>query len=697
MAVGTQARTISFADFRVDLRAKQLCRNGIRVKLPGQPFAVLAMLLENPGEVVTREELRARLWQEETFVDFNHSLNVAINKLRETLCDSAERPHFVETVPRVGYRFIAPVEANGSTPLAVTAAPTGPAITSATRESRSLVRRMWWVPAFAVGMAIVLALMRPAPRPRLLRIARLTKSGIVHGNQKLLTDGPRLYFLERSNGRWVPEWMPTSGGTPVPIALPFFADLQDLSPDGSELLIRQITETASSEAWTVPITGGAPNRLGIAGPLQAATYTPDGHGVFYAEGSTVFECDREGRNNRRLVTLPGAVLGITVSPQADRLRFYIAEDSKTGMDLWESRADGGNPHRVIQDRPLPRRESRGSWSPDGRWFAFSAPGSGVGREIWLIGNAGLFHRQTPPVPLTSGPMDFTSPLFSRDGKRIFVVGATWRGELQRYDFSKREFKPYLGGFSAENIAFSPDGKSLVYVSYPEGQLWRARVDGDSPVSITVPPMRTGLAFWSPDGSKIAFEARPTPGADWNLYVIPSAGGRPELVVDSTNRDGFSWTHDGKSLIVPDPDHNSALRVIDLDHRSVSTVPGTEGYLYPVLSPSGRYLVVRNNDSISAFDLQSHRVQQLATQAGDIGYLQWSRDDRYVYFNRFLGTAPAFYRVSLADGSSKRLMVLDQFSAAGSFGVSSTLAPDGSLLLMRDLGGVDIYAIDWSER
>jgi len=109
MTVSAQRRTFSFADFTVDLRARELRRDGIRLKLPGQPFAVLAMLLEHPGEVVTREELHAHLWQKETFVDFDHSLNVAINKLRETLCDSAEQPRFIETIPRTGYRFIGPV------------------------------------------------------------------------------------------------------------------------------------------------------------------------------------------------------------------------------------------------------------------------------------------------------------------------------------------------------------------------------------------------------------------------------------------------------------------------------------------------------------------------------------------------------------------------------------------------------------
>lgn len=107
MTPGTSPCSFAFGEFTVDLQARELRRNGVRLKLSGQPFSVLTVLLERPGEVVTREALRAQLWQKETFVDFDHSLNVAVNKLREALCDSAERPRFIETLPRVGYRFIA--------------------------------------------------------------------------------------------------------------------------------------------------------------------------------------------------------------------------------------------------------------------------------------------------------------------------------------------------------------------------------------------------------------------------------------------------------------------------------------------------------------------------------------------------------------------------------------------------------------
>src|ERR1700719_3790707 len=103
------ARILRFGVFEVDLKACELRRQGLRLKLPEQPFQVLVVLLENPGEIVTRDELRNRLWQGDTFVDFDHGLNKAEMRLRELLGDSSENPRFVETIPRRGYRFIAPV------------------------------------------------------------------------------------------------------------------------------------------------------------------------------------------------------------------------------------------------------------------------------------------------------------------------------------------------------------------------------------------------------------------------------------------------------------------------------------------------------------------------------------------------------------------------------------------------------------
>src|SRR5258707_12915222 len=101
---------LRFGVFQVNLGARELRKHGVRIRLPGQPFCILSILLDRPGEVVTREEIRQRLWASDTFVDFEHSLNSAIKKLRAALGDSPENSRYIETVPRVGYRFIAPLD-----------------------------------------------------------------------------------------------------------------------------------------------------------------------------------------------------------------------------------------------------------------------------------------------------------------------------------------------------------------------------------------------------------------------------------------------------------------------------------------------------------------------------------------------------------------------------------------------------------
>src|ERR1700746_1375620 len=110
----SRGKVVRFGAFEVDLISGEMRKNGTRIRLQEQPFRVLAMLLERPGEMVAREDLRSKLWPSDTFVDFDHGLNTAVNKLRESLGDAAANPRFVQTVARRGYRFIAPVQVNGN-------------------------------------------------------------------------------------------------------------------------------------------------------------------------------------------------------------------------------------------------------------------------------------------------------------------------------------------------------------------------------------------------------------------------------------------------------------------------------------------------------------------------------------------------------------------------------------------------------
>ena len=148
----SQARMARFATFEVDLSARELRKGGVKIKVHGQPFEVLAMLLEQPGEIVPREELKQKLWPTDTFVDFDHGVNTAIKRLREALGDSAENPRFVETIPRRGYRFIAPVEP--------------PAVTLEAKHAPKRQKRIL-VLAMALGIGVVAILIVASQRQRL--------------------------------------------------------------------------------------------------------------------------------------------------------------------------------------------------------------------------------------------------------------------------------------------------------------------------------------------------------------------------------------------------------------------------------------------------------------------------------------------------------------------------------------------------
>src|SRR5215470_8964999 len=170
---------VRFGVFEVDLRARELRKHGMRIRLQGQPFAVLAMLLESPGTVVTRDELQTRLWSTDTFVNFDHGLNKAINKLREALGDSAENPRFVETVARKGYRFLADVREIDEAPVSTVGLESQHGLPDSPQPGDSgpsakgrPANRLFWLLAGILLLAIAAALL-PA-----IRKARTRAAGI---------------------------------------------------------------------------------------------------------------------------------------------------------------------------------------------------------------------------------------------------------------------------------------------------------------------------------------------------------------------------------------------------------------------------------------------------------------------------------------------------------------------------------------
>ncbi|HET9804063.1 MAG TPA: winged helix-turn-helix domain-containing protein, partial [Candidatus Acidoferrum sp.] len=210
-----------FGPFLVDAPAGQLRKGSTKLRLAGQPFDILLMLLERSGQVVTREEIQQRLWPQETFVDFENSLNKAINKLRQALSDSAEKPVYIETLPRRGYRFIGtllppvagdlPKEEPLVTPASESAS--GPFPQAPTTRGADESRPRSVLRVAALSLLIPLAFLtwlafRPVPPPHVLGVGPMTTSSRVDLYGGLHTDGVRLYFLVRRGHKWELSQMP---------------------------------------------------------------------------------------------------------------------------------------------------------------------------------------------------------------------------------------------------------------------------------------------------------------------------------------------------------------------------------------------------------------------------------------------------------------------------------------------------------
>jgi DNA-binding winged helix-turn-helix (wHTH) protein/Tol biopolymer transport system component len=631
------ARLVRFATFEADLDNGELRRNGLKLKLSGQPFQVLAILLERPGTVVTREELRKRLWPD-TFVDFDHNLNAAINRIREVLGDSAENPRFVETVPKRGYRFIAPVE-NPSQQAEQT--PGAKLLDTSGKPQNRIHFRLTILTAavLAVGLlaAVWIIFTRPPGAPKVVRFTRLTSDG-QRKIGPLVSDGVRVYFNESlPDGRLIIAQASVKGGEVTPLSVPLNAPIvQDISKDGTELLVAHEEGLKGRSLWVQPVAGGSPYRIGTVlttwGPswtdLDFATFAPDTSHIVYSQKYDIYSVNRDGSALRKILTVDHLPKDFRYSPESRILRFSQFDPPFEQEKIVAASEDGTRTDKLVDG-------CCGQWTPDGQYFIFARQSS-FRYDLWALREKRKFSwktRKDAPIQLTAGPLDFRSPLPARSGNGIFVIGTAHRAEFVRYDKQKGEFVPYLPGISAEELAFSLDGQWVAYTSFPEGNLWRSRVDGSEKMQLTFPPVSAGGLRWSPDGKQIAFSAI-LPGGVWNIYVIANTGGAAERMLPG-DRGQFDvgWSPDGKSLIFGSLfDPKAGISIIDLDSRQVSTLPGSRGLFSPHWSPAGRYIsgTSLESDNLMLFDIA--RQSWIKPCECVVGYPIWSHDGKYLYFH-----------------------------------------------------------------
>ena len=707
MPVG-EKQTLRFGPFALDLQCGQLRKHGVGLKLQGQPIQVLEILLEKPGQLVTRDEIRQRLWTSDTFVDFDHSLNSAVKKLRQTLGDEADTPRYIETLPKRGYRFIGEIEREEPKeeslgPSAAAAVATQPNERPQTVTERRLLRWAWIAAVTAAALLAVAAYWFAAPprQPRIVGSHALTLTGNPKWEypfSRPLIDRGSLYFHEERPSGGIDLQVPVAGGEVSEVPA-INGRLRDISRDGSRLLsVLYDPKRRQDDVWTQSLSGGLP-RLIVKDVSEECPpiWSADGRSIFFMRNgcTELFRANAEGTAVERLATGP-TLWSAHLSPDGTRIRF--TDGSSFANALWEIDADGRNLHPLLNGR---KAVFGGSWSPDGKYYFFSSCAA-ESCCLWAASEARHWWRKntTPSQQLTFGPLTIGAPAISNDGKQLYAVGRESRGELSVYDGKSGKFVPYLGGIFAGFVDFSRDGQWIAYVSYPEGVLWRSRIDGSEKRQLTSLPVLPATPRWSPDGKRIIFadvsngdRSQMTGESPHRIYVVSADGGEPELLLAGRFEDP-TWSPDGSSIAYSVrsssiPSTGVEVRILDLQAQKSRRVPGSQGMWSSRWSPDGQYLVALMDypsTKLMIFSFASNTWQELASGTG-FAWPSWSRDSKMVYAQ----DGDSLVRIAIADHRKEQIISFQGLANSAWFGIG--LTPDGRPIMTRNTTIQEIYAFD----
>lgn len=547
VASDAETAIVSFGIFEVDRKTGELRRNGVKVKLQEQPLQILLTLLDRPGDVITREELRGRLWADDTFVDFDHSLNTAVRRLRDALGDSAENPRFVATVARRGYRFLAPV--NGSAPAVAVNVPV------------HLPRRWWLVGAAVVTVLLVVGISlgwhaaHSVPTAKTTTERRLTANAaeLPVIDAAISPDGRYLVFAD-ATGFYLRQI--ETGETHV-VSLPagFNAKPRAWLNDGAHLLVTWVAGPNKLESiWEISLMGGSPRQLVERGAWPVVS--PDGSKVAFLGAPTPFKevclnkeiwlMRSDGQEPQKLALGGDDFFSQPAwSPDGKHLA-YVRGKFGAGMPWVRGQLEvidlDTRESRVLVATPT--LGSSVAWAPDGRLiFSLDEPTPNQNdSNLWTLQLNGAGRVQGPATRLTRGPGTASVIGLTASGNRLAFFRRTIEPDvyltdveangarvtsLRRLTLDERADFPY---------SWAPDSKAVIFVSDRNGayNVFKQGLADAEPELLIGGHEDAIIARLSPDGANILYLVTPpggaTPGGEVRLMRAPLAGGPPHVVL-----------------------------------------------------------------------------------------------------------------------------------------------------------------------
>jgi Tol biopolymer transport system component/DNA-binding winged helix-turn-helix (wHTH) protein len=704
-AEAPRPRIMRFGLYEADWVARELRREGVIVRLQERPFQILAILLESPGKVVTREELRQRLWPADTFVDFDASLNTSVNKLRLALLDSADNPRYIATAGRRGYRFIAPAIAVGAEPqesLAPGAAP---------MAKPSLRPRVLYAAAAILILALLAALalfaFLPQPAPKVLSLVQISHDGLLDPWGRLATDGARIFYLDRNGGQWTLMQVPAAGGEARPFPEPSQnLRVLDVSPDRSQLLTFPFQGRSRQLPLSLtPVVGGSTRQVSDI-LADDAVFATDGRRIFFSRTDGIYSCLLDGTQVQRLVALHGSATDLTWSREGERLRFTLDDPDGASSAIWEVAASGANLHKVNLNLPTAQPVCCGRWSTDGRYFFFTAMHDGL-QSVWGIRDTSpsWLRRPAKPVQLTFGPDNYGDPLTGEDPRSVYVWSGSEQIGIFFYSPQSGSLRPFLPNVRALLMRLSPDGAKLAY--FAGDSLWISDAAGDVRRQLASGFQVMNVIRWSPDGKRLLFQgAKDTQAAQ--SFIVSADGGSPARLELGDGRIEPEFSADGNFIVFsrwttgPEaPTSASGIFLYDLKSARIEKIPGSENLVHPAPSPDGRLLAaVTNFDAnpnqptkVMLFDFASKSWKQIGA-GGLVNPVQWSSDSKTFVYQDIVAEGQPAFRYSLETGRSESVLNFNALLRSGYVRCSwlGSLA-NGDLVMSLRRNDVNVYRLD----
>ena len=666
---------LSFENFNLNYVSGELRRNDREIKLQPQPAKLLVLLATRKGEIVTRAEIQKALWGDDTFVDFEHGINFCIRQIRDALGDSAEKPRYLETVPRMGYRFIAAVE------------------TETASENDGKARSRWFAAAalaLAVGLLAAALAWRSAKSDEMHPVTRPFTS--FEGEEDMPSfspDGDQIAYIWNGDGFFHVYVRLVAGGEPLQLTNAEADDLYPTwSPDGSIIAFLRDLWSYDEEGFeirTVSALGGQERVLGRTPRETRPAWHPDGErlvireAVSHPKGLTVLTL-RTGE--RRMLTAPPDPRlydqEARFSPDGKHLGFLRSVGAGGGFgEIFIQPLEGGEAKALtFRNRPI-----RGfDWTPDGNAIVFSSSGLETGdTELWKVAIAG---GEPEPIRLAENALGLS---VARKGHRLAY--ATRSGDLNVWRVSgptaseptppRKHIASTRNEFLAE---YSPDGKQIAFVSDREGdrEIWICGASGDAPRSIAGPVV-WGFPRWSRNGRSIAYSAATETGKT-GIFVVDTRGGVVRALTSSEQ--GFipDWSSDNAWVIF------SSLKDGDW---SVWKAPSSGGDAQPI-APAFAWRPIVFQDRV--YFLRDFRVWSAPVEgAGEqslildrvVEFAQWTIwRGKIVYINRAEGR-PSVEIYDPATGETRHVASLGENSHPG-YGLS--VSPDGAWILYTEDDG-----------